>query len=248
MSLTGELLIKLDLVESTNNYAMQLIDGNTAQHGLTVVAREQTKGKGQRGKAWLAARGQSLLMSIIVVPKHHLNDQFLFNASIVVAIANVLQNLDNELRVKIKWPNDIIVNDKKAGGVLIENVLRGSAWTHSVIGFGLNVQQASFPDDLPHATSLKIAAGREFEPDELAELLHTAIMETVDGQRDSDQQIAEYNNYLFKAGGQQAFSDANGAWTARIVRACTNGTLEVQLPNGDMATYQHGEVLWVYGG
>ena len=135
-------IIELDSIDSTNNYAMQLIDANKAQHGLTIVTQSQSEGKGQRGKTWLDAPGQSLLMSIIIHPKKEINDQFVFNAAVAVAIANVLQKSNHNWDIRIKWPNDIIINAKKAGGILIENILRGSRWTHSVVGLGLNVKQA----------------------------------------------------------------------------------------------------------
>ena len=251
MSLSQASIIELDFTDSTNNYAMRLIDGNTAQHGLTIVANRQTNGKGQRGKTWVDEPGQSLLMSIIVVPRHLLAHQFMFNASVATAIANVLQKLCNSWQVNIKWPNDIIVNDKKAGGILIENVLRGSNWTHSVIGLGLNIRQEVFPDDLPFATSLKIASGgKDFERTELLYEIRRQVMAAVANDTTLEEQLSQYNNYLYKRGRKQGFSDPSDPsnnWQATILTALPNGTIEVQLDNGDITSYQHGQVLWEYG-
>ncbi len=247
MSLTEVPIIQLDFIDSTNNYAMQLIDGNKAQPGMTIVAKAQTNGKGQRGKSWIDAPGESLLMSVIVSPKHQLTEQFLFNASITAAIANVLQKLHKGWQINIKWPNDIIVNDKKAGGVLIENVLRGNSWTHSVVGLGLNINQESFPAELPFATSLKIASGQSFDINEVMLLIRDQILENIAHPMADKELVDSYNRLLFKRGRQQVFMDATGKWQATVLNALPNGTLEVQLDSGDIVHYHHGQILWDYG-
>src|SRR5690606_23377330 len=144
----------------TNNYAMQLIDADTAQPGLTVTAGEQTHGKGQRGRVWEAATGDNVLMSIVLAPGQVVDRQFAFLTAVAVAVADTLLDVYEHWDVRIKWPNDIIVNDKKAGGILIENVLKGGVWAYSVVGLGLNVLQYEFPPSLPHAISLRMAAGK----------------------------------------------------------------------------------------
>ncbi len=247
MSLPALQIIELDFTDSTNNYAMRLIDGNKAQDGLTIVANAQTNGKGQRGKTWVDIPGNSLLVSVIVAPRHSLQEQFIFNAAITVAIAKVLQKLDDEMRVAVKWPNDIIVNDKKAGGILIENVLRGSNWTHSVIGFGLNLYQDSFPDDLPHAISLKIALGKDVDKTALLTDLSAAIINATRFPIPAGPQMDAYNSLLFRQGMSQRFTDAQLSWTANILHANLDGTLAVQLENGSIVNYQHGQVIWDYG-
>lgn len=237
-------IIQLESTDSTNNYAMQLIDANKAQHGLTILARYQTDGKGQRGKSWLGVPGQSLLMSVIVTPFVAINEQFAFNASVAVAIAKVLQKLDGGWNIHIKWPNDIIVNDKKAGGVLIENVLRGSKWTYSVIGLGVNVLQDKMPDELPFAASLKIASGRDFEVGRLCGLIRESILNSIN-VLPGEIMMRHYNEYLFRKGMKQKFKDDSGQWEATILAVHTDGTLEVKR-DGEIAFYHHGQVEWVW--
>jgi BirA family transcriptional regulator, biotin operon repressor / biotin---[acetyl-CoA-carboxylase] ligase len=236
-------IIELDTIDSTNNYAMQLINANKAQHGLTIVAGNQTAGKGQRGRTWANEPGKNLLMSIIVYPRHQINEQFAFNASIAVAIANVLQKLFSGWQISIKWPNDILINDKKAGGILIENVLRGSKWTHSVIGFGLNVNQESFAG-LPFATSLKNESGSNYEIATLRNIIQKSILAAADNTYESKDILAEYNGYLYKRGKKQSFSNEAGNLEVTILNARPDGTLEVQMANGDIAAYHHGQMMW----
>src|SRR5688572_17585879 len=156
-------MLKFDCIDSTNNYAMQLIDADKAEHGLTILAARQTAGKGQRGRSWSDEAGQSLLMSIILRPRFDLQQQPQFLAAIAVTVADSIQQLMPEQPVSIKWPNDILIADKKAGGILIENVVRGQAWPWSVVGIGINVGQTELPAFLPNATSLRVVVGRHFD-------------------------------------------------------------------------------------
>ena len=239
-------IIELDLTDSTNNYAMQLIDGNKAHPGLTIVANQQTAGKGQRGRTWVDIPGQSLLMSMIIAPKHTLAEQFLFNAAVATAIVNELQQLHDTWQVQVKWPNDIIINDKKAGGILIENVLRGSNWSYAVIGLGLNILQPSFPADLPHATSLKAASGKDFDRRTILNALREAIFYATGFPKDATTLLKDYNALLFRRGQQQVLLEDDQPVNTTILHAHADGTLAVQLEDGTIRNYVHGQAVWAY--
>jgi BirA family biotin operon repressor/biotin-[acetyl-CoA-carboxylase] ligase len=240
-------VIELDFIDSTNNYAMQLIDANKAQPGLTIVAKRQGAGKGQRGKAWLDEPGSSLLMSIIVTPRQSVMEQFVFSASVAVSIANVLQNLMPEQLIEVKWPNDIIINDKKAGGILIENILRGSQWVHSIVGVGINVRQDKFPSSIPYATSLKLASGRDIDLKELMGLIQERIQAAVTFPQSVPRTIHAYNEVLYRRGKKQRLSIDSMDFEVTVLSVLANGTLEVKLQDGTLEYYQHGQVNWVWG-
>lgn len=237
-------IIELDTVDSTNNYAMQLIDANKAYNGLTITARTQTGGKGQRGRTWMDNAGDALLMSVIITPKQAIPQQFVFNSSVAVAVATVLQNISGIPGIYIKWPNDIIVNDKKAGGILIENVLRGSTWAYSVIGIGLNINQEVMPEGLPFATSLANVTGKKFNIPGLRDAICRGISDTISGQASEAEIMTRYNHLLYKRGEKQVFRSESGVWEALIVRAHSNGTLELQTEDGRRTCYQHGDIQW----
>src|SRR5690349_11830588 len=95
-----------DTIDSTNNYAMRLIDDGLAQPGQVIWAQNQTAGKGQRGKTW-ADSGENVLMSLIVRPLLPPEQQFMMSAAIAHTIAKYLQTLSAQWQVAIKWPNDI---------------------------------------------------------------------------------------------------------------------------------------------
>jgi BirA family transcriptional regulator, biotin operon repressor / biotin---[acetyl-CoA-carboxylase] ligase len=247
MGLQEASIIELDTIDSTNNYAMRLIDADTAQAGLTIVATRQTEGKGQRGRKWADVPGQSLLMSVITTPRQQLNEQFIFNATATVAIADVLQELYENWDVRIKWPNDIIINDKKAGGILIENILRGNRWLYAIIGLGLNIKQTEFPSDLPYATSLKIASGNDFDIVMLRDSLRNRILAYTSEITPAQAIMEQYNGYLYRKAKEQSFSNNTETWGAIILHVNNDGTLQVQEANGQLKAYTHGVEVWNWG-
>lgn len=239
-------IIELDSIDSTNNYAMQLIDADTAQDGLTIITREQTRGKGQRGRIWVDAIGESVLMSIVVKPNYNLDDQFLFNANIAISIAELLTDIYENWNVKIKWPNDIIVNDKKAGGVLIENVLRGSTWMYSIVGIGINVLQNDFPNQLPYATSLKMESNKDFEIALLAKNIRSGIFKKLTAFLPSAFIINEFNSYLFRKDQLQLFLVDGVEEKYFIDRVSQQGKLIVHNNSGKSFDFTHGKEEWIW--
>ncbi len=177
--------VELQSVDSTNNYARKQIHAGLAQHGLAVFAHEQLVGKGQRGKAWVTEKGANIILSLVIKPHFlPLTQQFRLSACVAVAIHEFFSRYAGE-DTKIKWPNDLYWQDRKAGGVLIESVVRnresGDAsesaaqglqtallnWI-SIVGVGINVNQTSFHAEIKNPVSLKQITGKVFQPVELA--------------------------------------------------------------------------------
>ena len=146
----GAPLIELSTVDSTNIYAMGLIKEGMAKSGSCVLAHFQTHGKGQHGRVWESSKGQNLLCSYILelnkldtLKKWAPTDQIGFSAAIALGARAFFAAFAGEA-TKIKKPNDIYYRDRKAGGILIENLIRGTEWTWVVIGIGMNINQSSF--------------------------------------------------------------------------------------------------------
>ena len=235
---------KLDIIDSTNNYAMQCIDADKAEHGMLILANAQSAGKGQRGHSWKDNPGKSLLMSLIIKPLVTLQQQTRFMTSIAVAIASHIQSIIPGTIVQIKWPNDIIVGDKKAGGILIENVVRGSSWEWSVIGLGLNIAQSRFPEDLPNAGSLFLAGATSIDIENLARKIRKAILEALLMDGDS---LIGYNERLFRRHEFQKFQRDGRIVEARIMEMDKNGNLVLTFRDGSIGFFQHGQLEWVWG-
>ena len=237
-------ILRFDTLDSTNNYAAQIIDADKAQAGLTIVARQQSAGRGQRGNSWQDGYNQSVLMSIVLLPTMPIDAQFSFLSAVAVAVAQAIQSLDQGLRVHIKFPNDIIINDKKAAGILIENSLRGSLWTHAIVGIGINVLQDQL-EQLPHATSLLIESGKAFSLEDVMALTRKTIIEKLVDNPDVDC-LDEYNRLLFKNNEWQELSIEGDSLRVKIMGVSKNGFLQVLLPDGALRMLAHGSFSWVW--
>ena len=148
--LLGEPLIELTTIPSTNIYAMDQIQQGLAISGSCYTADFQTAGKGQHGRSWESEKGQNLLSSYVLelkqlkkgkiwTPAHQIG----FSAAIALGARAFFAAFAGE-ETRIKKPNDIYFRDRKAGGILIENLVRGKDWTWTVLGIGMNINQGFF--------------------------------------------------------------------------------------------------------
>ena len=146
----GVPLIELSTIDSTNIYAMAQIKQGLAKSGSCFRADYQTQGKGQHGRIWESSKGQNILCSYILeleklddLKKWTPTDQIGFSAAIALGARAFFAGFAGS-ETKIKKPNDIYFSDRKAGGILIENLVRGKEWTWAVIGIGMNINQTAF--------------------------------------------------------------------------------------------------------
>lgn len=152
----GQNLIKLQSVDSTNNFLRNLLSkSEPLPEGTVIMADDQYAGRGQQSSTWHAEPGKNLTFSILLRPTFlAVGHQFLLNMAISIAINEALSKLI-PTGMSIKWPNDIYFNDQKLGGILIENSLSGNAIKSAVIGIGINVNQVIFAPELKaRATSV----------------------------------------------------------------------------------------------
>lgn len=147
-------IFPFDEVTSTNDVAMSGAD--IYGHGSVLTARRQTAGRGQRGNRWCSAPGENLMFSLVVEPEHILvEQQFRISEMAAMAASDAVWAVTNGRVVcQVKWPNDLYVNDKKIGGILIEHSLHSEYLSRSVIGIGINVRQREFDPALPNPTSI----------------------------------------------------------------------------------------------
>jgi BirA family transcriptional regulator, biotin operon repressor / biotin---[acetyl-CoA-carboxylase] ligase len=160
----GQNLVTITEVDSTNNFLKEAVANSTPlPEGTVIMAERQYAGRGQQNNKWSSEPGKNLTFSILLKPSFVVLDkQFNVNVAISVGIINCLQNvLGND--IKIKWPNDIYWRDKKLGGILIENMVQGTAIKNCIAGIGLNVNQVDFPDWVPNPVSVKQILQRDYE-------------------------------------------------------------------------------------
>ena len=181
----GVPLIELSTIDSTNIYAMAQIKEGLDESGSCFRADYQTHGKGQHGRIWESSKGQNILCSYILeleklddLKKWTPTDQIGFSAAIALGIRAFFEAHTNG-DTKIKRPNDIYWRDRKAGGILIENLLKGTAWTWTVIGIGININQTVFSPEAPNPVSLKQITGLDWDILSLQEALSKALTKSI---------------------------------------------------------------------
>jgi BirA family biotin operon repressor/biotin-[acetyl-CoA-carboxylase] ligase len=163
----GQKIISLEQTDSTNSFMLRLLKSENIYEGTVVVTRKQEQGRGQRGTSWESEPGKNLTLSIFLCPLFLKPDeQFFLNKVISLGVAEFVISLlkrEKGKKVKIKWPNDIYIGNKKVAGILIENSVSGKWLQHSIAGIGININQEKFSSCIPNPTSLKIVTGKEFD-------------------------------------------------------------------------------------
>jgi BirA family transcriptional regulator, biotin operon repressor / biotin---[acetyl-CoA-carboxylase] ligase len=238
-------IIELESTDSTNNYAMGLIHAGLAQHGTTVLAAHQTAGKGQRGKNWESPAGESLNFSIVICPLFlNPSNSFQLLATIAVAVQKRIELYTGD-ETKIKWPNDLYWRDRKAGGILIESVIKGNNWKWAVIGIGINCNQGSFPSFLPNPVSLKQITGKNISILQLAKELQTDLMNTVSNLEKNGfaNFFKAYNQKLYKQNLPVKLKHQNRSFETIVKRVNEAG--ELIAGNSEEWQFRFGEVEWV---
>lgn len=159
-------IIYLNEVDSTNTRA-KLEAENGACDGTLIVADEQTKGKGRRGRSFSSPKGVGIFMTLILKPEILPQKASMLTLIAGLAVCNGIRQV-TDLDVKIKWPNDIVYNGKKICGILTEMSAEMDYVNHIVVGIGINVNHSDFPEEIKDvATSLYLETGRTFRRSDL---------------------------------------------------------------------------------
>ena len=191
-------ILWLERTESTNK-ALRSASG--ALDNLSVIAaREQTAGRGQGTHIWHSTPGMNLTFSLYYKPVSlDVQDILSITHAVTLGLRDYLA--DNGVQARIKWPNDIWVDDRKICGILIENTLDGHRVHDSIIGIGFNLNETDWPADLPNPVSLKELTGRSYSPSDELRLLaekicrRLSLPETSDGRRVLQE---EFGKYVFR--------------------------------------------------
>jgi BirA family transcriptional regulator, biotin operon repressor / biotin---[acetyl-CoA-carboxylase] ligase len=205
----GKNLVFVPECHSTNTLLVDLAQKTNQPEGTLVITNKQTQGRGQRGNNWEADFGKNLTMSLLLRPSFlSIKDQFSLTCFVSLGVLDFLvERLSSS--VKIKWPNDILVGEKKIAGILIENNLAGERLQQSVVGIGLNVNQTFF--SIERATSMAIEMNREFglpiELNYLLEKLERRYLQLRSGK--ALELKEEYLKNLYRIGEEHGFI-ANG--------------------------------------
>jgi BirA family transcriptional regulator, biotin operon repressor / biotin---[acetyl-CoA-carboxylase] ligase len=261
LAANGLPFIELQSVDSTNNYALAQAHAGLAQHGQAFFAHQQVAGKGQRGKQWMTEKNANITLSILLEPASlPVSAQFGLSAAVALAAHDFFSRYAGS-DTTIKWPNDIYWQDRKAGGILIENIIGGKkttiaegsaeeslgglSWQWAVAGIGININQTVFTTGLRNPVSLKQITGKNFDIIELAQELHEAVMDRVnyllDGNAKSIHEL--YVQHLYKKNEIVKLRKDNRVFNAVVKTVSPDGQLIVR--HGIEEALDWGTVEWV---
>ncbi len=166
--------------DSTNSVAMRgaALAGahpDDTPEGAVFIAEEQTAGRGRSTHSWHSERGAGIYASFLLRPPMAPSEALWLSLVAAVAVQDAVRETTG-LSADIRWPNDLLINDRKFAGILTEMSSEGSKVHHAVIGIGVNVNQQSFPPDISDtATSLRVEGGQEFSRLEVAAAMIRAL-------------------------------------------------------------------------
>jgi BirA family transcriptional regulator, biotin operon repressor / biotin---[acetyl-CoA-carboxylase] ligase len=240
-------LIKLDAIDSTNDFLKGLSSHELLENFTVVTAENQTKGKGQMGTVWSSETGKNLIMSVLI-KDFLLNSNVVYNLNIIVSLA-VIETLENKKipDLAIKWPNDIMSGNKKIGGILIENTIKSDGIIVSVAGLGLNVNQTNF-ENLPQASSLAVICNATFDKEKLLmEIVENMKQNIKNWNQNAPSLWAKYADKLFKSGVPMAFATPKNVNFMGIIQGVSEiGKLQILQENDTIAEYDIKEIKMLY--
>ncbi|MEO6837369.1 MAG: biotin--[acetyl-CoA-carboxylase] ligase [Ginsengibacter sp.] len=220
-------ILILDSVDSTNNYAMALIQQEKLIQFKAIFAMEQTHGKGRRGKLWKSTKGDNIILSIpLQMQWLPVSQQFQLSVAVALACHDLVSKYATG-HVSIKWPNDIFINDSKAGGILIENIIKGTLWQWTVIGIGLNINQCEFDNFNLKATSLKKTTDKIYDVLELADQLYAFVLKRIEELKSGHffKMLETYNQNLFAREKFVKLKKENVVFETKIIGVSESGQL-----------------------
>ncbi|HOK53708.1 MAG TPA: biotin--[acetyl-CoA-carboxylase] ligase [Armatimonadota bacterium] len=224
----GTTIHRFEKVESTNDIAKKLAEEG-ASEGTVVVASEQTKGRGSRGRVWLSPPGANLLVSVIFRPNlpPERMGELAFVAS--VAVAGTLRDCCG-LEPRIKWPNDVQVDGLKISGIIVE-AAKGAA----ILGVGINVNWTELPEEITStATSIALEVGRPVDMEIVlkAFLADLDIVYNVYRARGFGRILQDWRDLETTTGRPVTVSMNGGKIQGTAVDVDEHGSLIVEMPDG----------------
>lgn len=239
-------IISLDSIDSTNNYAANLIKLSLPPEGTVITAQIQTAGRGQRLSFWESEEGANLLCSFILYPSFILpSEQFALSQAVSLAIRETAEELTQKPSF-VKWPNDIICQDKKLSGVLIETSWTGNRMSYCIAGIGLNINQEKF--ECAKAISVRQITGQVCDMERalvlLIEHLEKYYIKLKSG---GSREISnEYLKHLYRFATPTSFIFEEKEITATIIGVDHLGRLKLRTADNNFIICDFKEISMVF--
>lgn len=240
-------IIKLNAIDSTNLFLRSLSIDTNVEDFTVVVAKHQTKGRGQMGTVWSSQDAKNLTFSVFKrFDNLKLDQHFVISMVASLAVINTLKKL-NLPKLSVKWPNDILSANKKICGILIENVIKQNNVSATVVGIGLNVNQVNF-SNLPQASSLLNVTGISYDLDELLQSILKELEILFDLVESNQFKTIKttYESYLFRKDKPSTFKNEEGLFSGFIKGVSNEGLLEVLLEDNILKTFDLKTIKLLY--
>jgi len=232
-----------ETLDSTNNYAKELA-AREAPEGTVVIAETQTGGRGRLGRDWNSPPGVGLYVSVVLRPMLPPMELPQITLTAAVAVVRAVRRVTG-MAPGIKWPNDLLLNGKKLGGILTEMETESDRIRHVVIGLGLNVNNLDFPTELTGiAASLAQALGRTFSRVELLQAWLEEF-EALYGRflnQGFPEILEEWKLYAVTLGRAVTVQQGPRKISGQAVDVASDGALLLQTPGGEMVRVTSGEI------
>lgn len=233
----------IEQTESTNALIRKRLTTENLPEMFVLQTGFQSAGKGQQGNSWESEVGKNLLFSMLLRPTNIAVDkQFVVSQMISLAIIKVLDQYADGF--SIKWPNDIYWNDKKIGGILIENTLQANKIKWMIVGVGLNVNQEIFLSNAPNPVSLFNIIGKELPVNEILENILIAF-EQLYCKKDVEVIRDEYLENLYRGTGFYKFKAGDYIFEAQITNVFADGQIELETTTDEILKFYFKEVEFV---
>jgi BirA family transcriptional regulator, biotin operon repressor / biotin---[acetyl-CoA-carboxylase] ligase len=242
--------IHLAEIDSTNVFAQEFIAKNNPIEGMVISADFQTAGKGQFDRKWVSNKGENIMMSIILTPNFlDISKQALLNIAISLGILDYFNSkVDSGFR--LKWPNDIYYEDKKLGGILIQNQILGLNLKYSIVGIGLNINQKSFSGGASNPISLNQITEQYYDLEREMNLIWHYLNLRYDQLKDRSQHmplLRSYNQNLYHFNKEVSLiNEEQGSERVKILGIDLLGRLNVKRVNGATSALEHGNCTIIY--
>ncbi|MFY9621616.1 MAG: biotin--[acetyl-CoA-carboxylase] ligase [Pyrinomonadaceae bacterium] len=237
-------ILHFDSIDSTNLEAMRQAKSG-ASEGLCIIAREQTRGRGRLDRSWHSPKDAGLYLSIVLRPKFDLARWPLISLAAALAVHDAIFRVC-DLKVDIKWPNDICVRDRKLCGILAETV-ETEIGLAAIVGIGINLYDENFPAELePHATSLRSVTGSDVDRDHLVNELSKALSERYEmlnsgsGDEHTIREWCANSSYAFGRMVRVSLGDENLVGVTRGLES--DGALRIETADGKLRSARAGDV------
>lgn len=240
---------KFNELDSTNSFANQLLKSDKANHGDVIIAGFQSGGRGQSQNTWYSGKDKNMLLSVICKDINiNVTSLFYINMIVSIALYDILKIYLKNEKIEIKWPNDILVNESKIAGILIESNISGEKIKNLIIGIGLNVNEEEFPYYLNNACSLYTLSKNYFNIDEIAALFLDTFNISMTKYKDLEKKEIKdnYKSHLYGINIKKYFR-RNGNRFSGIIKGINNSGQLIVDVNNEIINFNNKEIEFERG-